>query len=102
GELERYLTGSHFKPLHGLPVDTVTGKDIAARLVVIKREHGNTTAARARTALSSTYAWAMKQGLTDANPVIGAGDLLPGKPRERVLSDDELVRIWNSSGRPFG
>jgi len=23
GELTRYLTGSHFKPLHGMPVDTV-------------------------------------------------------------------------------
>src|SRR6516225_792204 len=102
GELTRYLTGSHFKPLHGMPVDTVSRKDIAARLVVIKREHGTTTAQRARTALSSMYGWAMRQGLVEHNPTINAGDLPTSKPRERVLSDPELAAIWNASGRPFG
>jgi integrase len=102
GELMRYLTGPHFKLLHGMPVDTVTRKDIAARLVVIKREHGTVTAQRARTALSSMYGWAMRQGLVEHNPTINAGDLPTSKPRERVLSDQELVKIWNACDRPFG
>jgi integrase len=102
GELTRYLTGRHFKPLHGMPVDTVSRKDIAARLVVIKREHGTVTAQRARTALSSSYGWAMRQGLVEHNPTINAGDLPTSKPRERVLADQELAAIWNASGRPFG
>lgn len=102
GELTRYLTGPHFKPLHGMPVDTITRKDIAARLVVIKREHGTTTAQRARTALSSMYTWAMRQGLVEHNPTINAGDLPTSKPRERVLADQELAAIWDACDRPFG
>jgi integrase len=102
GELTRYLTGPHFKPLHAMPVDTVSRKDIAVRLVVIKREHGTVTAQRARTALSSMYGWAMRQGLVEHNPTINAGDLPTSKPRERVLSDQELIKIWNACDRPFG
>jgi integrase len=102
GELTRYLTGPHFKPLHGMPIDTITRKDIAGRLVVIKREHGSVTAQRARTALSSMYSWAMRQGLVEHNPTINAGDLPTSKPRERVLTDQELVKIWNACDRPFG
>ena len=49
-ELTRYLTVGYLKPLHGMPVDTVTRKDIAARLVAITRESGSITAARARAA----------------------------------------------------
>jgi Arm DNA-binding domain len=41
GALAAYLTGSYFKPLHAMPVDTVTRKDVAARLVAITREHGS-------------------------------------------------------------
>jgi integrase len=102
GELTRYLTGPHFKPLHGVPVDTISRKDIASRLMVIKRESGNTTAIRARTALSSMFIWAMRQGLVESNPTINAGDLPTSKPRERVLTDQELVKIWNACDRPFG
>jgi Arm DNA-binding domain len=52
-----YLRGPYFKPLHGLPVDTVTRRDVAARLVAITRAHGSIVAARARGALS-TALWA--------------------------------------------
>jgi integrase len=102
GELTRYLTGSHFKSLHGMPVDTVSRKDIAGRLMVIKREHGSVTAQRARTALSSMYIWAMRQGLVENNPTINAGDLPTSEPRERVLSDQELVKVWNACDRSYG
>src|SRR5262249_31310904 len=82
GELTRYLTGPHFKPLHDLPVDTVTRKDIAARVVAISKQHGNTTAIRARTALSSMFVWAMRNGLVESNPTINAGDIKANKERE--------------------
>ena len=43
------------------------------------------TAARARSTLSSLFGWAMREGIADANPVIGTNDPLAGK-RSR-LSD---------------
>jgi integrase len=93
-QITRYLTSGYFKPLHGMPADTVARKDVAARLLVIKREHSPIVAARARAALSAFFTWAMQMGLVENNPVIGSPMMDAGKPRERVLSDDEIARIW--------
>jgi len=96
--LTRYLLGSAFRPLHGMPVDTVSRKDVAARLLVVTREQGPIVAARTRAALSTFFAWAMQMGLAEANPVIGTIRPPEGKPRERVLSDPELTAVWHACG----
>jgi integrase len=95
-EVRRYLTGDYFKPLHGMPIDQIGRRDIAARLVVITRERGSIAAARARAALSAFFVWAMQSGLVEANPVIGTLKPKDTKPRERVLSDAELAAIWKA------
>ena len=64
-ELVRYLAGPHFKPLHGMPIDQITRKDVAFRLTKIVAEKGSITAARARAALSALYAWALGHGLAE-------------------------------------
>src|SRR5262245_44940560 len=97
-ELERYLTGAYFKPLHSLPLDRIARKDIAACLTVIDRESGRTAAVRARSHLSGLFAWAMAQGLIEANPVNGTGDLKEPPPRDRVLSNAELAAVWSAAG----
>jgi integrase len=96
GEIVRYLTGHFFKPLHNIPIDQITRKDVAARLTKITLENGSITASRARIALSGFYAWAMGQGLAEANPVIGTTRPQEAKPRERVLDDGELAAIWKT------
>jgi integrase len=97
-EIERYLTDRrYFGPLHSLALDAVARKDVAARLLVITRECGPTTAARARTNLSGFFAWAMANGLVDANPVVGTAAIKEPPSRERVLSDDELAAIWRTA-----
>jgi integrase len=79
-----------------MPIDTVTRKDVAAQLVQVTREHTSISAARARTALSAFYVWAMQMGLTESNPVIGTLKPHDTRPRERVLNDQELVSIWRA------
>ena len=81
-----------------MPVDTVSRKDVAARLLVVTREQGPIVAARTRAALSTFFAWAMQMGLAEANPVIGTIRPPEGKPRERVLSDPELTAVWHACG----
>ena len=98
GELTRYLTGHYFRPLRGMPIDTITRRDVAARLVAIGREHGSIIAAKARAALSGFFTWAMASGIADSNPVVGTPRPSEGKPRERVLSNTELAAIWNACG----
>jgi integrase len=96
-EIRRYLT-VYCRPLHGMPVDAVTRKDIATRLVAIGREHGSITLARARAALSAFFTWAMQMGIVEANPVLGTTKPQDTTPRDRVLSDAELAAIWRACG----
>ena len=88
--------GPYFKALQGIPVDRITRKDVAAQLVTITRHHGKPTAGNARSKLSAFFAWCMRMGLTDSNPVIGTVRHKPAAPRDRVLSDIELAAIWNA------
>jgi integrase len=96
--VERYLTGPYFRPLHGMPIDTVTRHDVARRVVVIARESGNATAREARGALSTFFVWCLRMGLCDSNPVNDSVKPAEIKPRERVLSNEELAAIWRACG----
>jgi len=95
-EMQRYLCGSYFKALHSVPADQITRRDVAARLLVIDRECGVVTALRARSHISSFFAWGIAQGLMDSNPVVGAAQLKPPPARDRVLDDAELSAIWRA------
>ena len=95
-EIVRYLNRD-WKPLHGLPLGAVSRAIVASRLREIAKTSGNTTANRARSALSAMYAWAIGEGLCETNPVVGTNKADEGKPRERVLSDAELAFIWNAA-----
>ena len=94
-ETTRYLRKS-WKPLHGVPIHKVERADVAVHLRRIASESGGVSANRAQTALSSMYTWAMKEGLTDSNPVVATNRPADEKPRERALTDAELAKIWNA------
>lgn len=85
-------------PLHRKPIGTIDRKAVAEQLRRIVAEHGPTSAARAKGNLSAMFAWAMKEGFVDTNPVIGTNNPLEGKqPRDRVLTDDEIRIVWQHS-----
>ena len=79
-----------------MPVDTITRRDVAARLTKITAESSSITAVRARGALSGFYVWAMGNGLAETNPIVGTLKPQDAKPRERVLDDGELAAIWRA------
>jgi integrase len=94
-----FLTGPYFKPLHSTAATDITLADVAARVSAITRNNGSTTAARARSALSALYRWAMGEGLlgpNPVNPVAGTNKPKDSEPRDRVLKDHELAAIWNA------
>jgi len=88
----------HFGPLAGRPLAEIKRQEIAARLQEIVKQFGRTAAARARSTLSTTFVWALKEGLleTGQNPVTLVNDPLAGvdNSRDRVLSDVELAKVW--------
>jgi integrase len=94
-----YLSGkAYFGPLHSTAVNEITRADVAARLSAVARTSGNVTAARARSALNSMFAWAIGEGMLDTNPVIGTNRPAEPPPRDRVLDDAELAAIWAAAG----
>jgi len=48
--------------------------------------------------LSAFFAWAVREGLLEINPVAGTGKADEGGSRERVLSDAELAEVWAALG----
>src|SRR5262245_16047094 len=97
-ETRRFLQGGYFAPLQRMPVDQIARRDVAARLLVIARENGAVSAARARSVLSAMFTWGMGQGLVEANPVVGTTQPKAPPPRDRVLDDDELAAVWRAAG----
>jgi integrase len=79
-----------------MPVDRIGRKDVAGRVLAIERESGAVTAGRARTALQSTFTWAMQQGLAESNPFVGTKAPKGSKPRERTLDDREMAEVWRA------
>jgi integrase len=94
--LKTYLNGSaYLGSLQRIPVDRITRKDIAARLLAVSKK-GTRTAIAFRGVLVTLFAWAVQTGLVDSNPVIGAVKPSPPPPRDRVLDDAELAAIWRA------
>lgn len=100
-ETRRYLE-RRFRALHELPAADVTRRDVSARLLELATEDGPIAANRARSKLSGCYAWAMRAGLVEVNPVVGA--VKPGEEtsRDRVLNPDELRAIWVAADEMAG
>jgi integrase len=90
----RYLA-QYFKPLHDLPIDVIHRRDVAACLQSIAKQRGGVSADRCRSNLSALFAWAIGEGLAEENPVIGTNKHSDNPPRNRALSDSELVMLWN-------
>lgn len=96
-DVTRYLR-RHWEPLAELPISKVTRATVAARLAVIEQENGKYAGNRARAALSRLFSWAIEEGLTDANPVVGTRKPASETARDRVLTDEELRLVWRHAG----
>jgi integrase len=95
-EVTRHLK-LYAAPLHSMPVDSITLRDVADLLTKLDKSSGSTTTNRVRSTLSAVFGWAMREGLALSNPVVNTNKR-DEHPRDRVLSNDEIGRIWNSAG----
>jgi integrase len=93
-EIDRYLR-VYWKPLQGRAIDRISRADIAAELTKMRGRSGPEAANHARAALSALFAWVIREGLCESNPVIGTEKPAKATARDRVLSDRELAEIWH-------
>ena len=87
----------YWKPFHKLPLAKIERATVAAELRTIIRERGPVAADRCRSTLSAFFAWCIGEGYAETNPVVGTNKASKSKGRERVLTDEELVLIWNAA-----
>jgi integrase len=82
------------KSLHRLPLVKIDRRAIAALLAKVATSGvSDATTNRVRTSLSGFFAWAIREGLVDTNPVSGT-EQREEKSRDRVLTDGEIAEIW--------
>lgn len=98
-DLKRYLTVS-WQPMHDQVVTDLDTRDIIGRLETIATDSGPVAANRARSALSQCMSWAVARGIIHRNPLIGTRAIAAEKPRERVLTAEEISRLWAETSRP--
>lgn len=91
-QMERHLS-KHCRALHGLQLVKIERRAVASRLAAIAAESGPVEANRVRASLAAFFAWCIREGLSDNNPVVGTSRR-EERSRERVLNDDELKAIW--------
>jgi len=96
-EIHRHLV-VYAKPLHSLPLTKIDRRTIALRLAEIEQGSGGPSRNRVRSSLSAFFAWAIREGLTEVNPVSGTGKADEGRGRDRVLTEPELARVLGALG----
>ena len=100
-EIERYLS-VQCKSLHSLSLTGIDRRAIALTLAEIEQASGPVARNRARTSLSAMFAWAIREGLAENNPVTGTGKAIESNGRDRVLSKAELTAVLQALGSdPF-
>jgi integrase len=103
---ERYLADYALPHWHGRLIDTIRRAEAHELLDRVSMERGAPAAREVRKHLASMFNWAVDRGMLHFNPVAGMkrGDL-QYTARERVLSMEELRRVWDAAGEaayPFG
>jgi integrase len=96
--IQTLYLNKHWEPLHKRPVDEIMRKELVPLVDEMAEKRGRVTADRARTVLSSFFSWCIERDYVDTNPTNDIKNRAPAGSRERVLSEDELVAVWNAAG----
>lgn len=94
---KKYHLTAFCRPLHPRPLTTITRREIAAVLAPIAARNKLMLHNAVRGSLLAFFNWAIEQGLTESNPVVGTIKY-EETSRERVLSLPELAAIWHAVG----
>lgn len=95
-QIRRHLR-LYWKPLHKLPVSNIDRATVAAELRTIAKNRGAVAADRSRSTLSAFFAWSIGEGYRDDNPVTGTNKSSTAPSRDRVLTNEELVWVWQAT-----
>jgi integrase len=100
-DLRRYLL-TDAKALRDLPIKSIDRRHVLRVLDAMEKRGSHIAADRCRAALSALFAWAMRRGYTEINPALAVERKVSPTDikRQRVLSDGELLAIWQATEEP--
>jgi integrase len=96
-EVRRHLR-DYSMPLHKLPIAEIDRRTIAVLLGQVETASGAVSRNRLRSSLSAFWKWAIAEGLCETSPVLGTLKADVGNSRDRVLTPDELRKLWHALG----
>jgi len=79
-----------------LKVADVRRKDIINLLTNIVNNHGGSMSNQVRKYLSTMFNYAIDQEIVELSPVSNVNKQAKAKPRERYLTEPEIVKVWSA------
>jgi integrase len=86
----------------GKRVDEITKRDIIELLDSITDRGAPLMARRVRASVRRFFRWCIERDILEIDPTAAMPRVGNGKSRERVLTDDELAKVWRAALGPFG
>ncbi|WP_334130209.1 tyrosine-type recombinase/integrase [Sneathiella sp.] len=81
---------------------TIKRSDVIWLLDRIEARGSPISANRMLALLRKMYNWAISKDLVDENPAYGVARVARERSRQRVLQDDEILKIWNAASEMKG
>ena len=101
-EGERYTFKKYVGELADVRVEALSRHAVKELLSKLSRAGLGVTSNRVRALLRGMYAYGVTEGRVETNPVASIEPLAEEKPRQRVLTDDELAKLWAALVDPSG
>lgn len=99
------LRGTLIKKYGSIDIREITRKDIVTLLDDIVARGAPIQANRVLAGASKFFKWCVEREYIESSPVLNISKPAPENPRDRVLSDEELKKIWAEAEKmayPFG
>lgn len=104
-ETERVLRSVFLPDWQNRDLQAISRQDILGILDAIVARGAPSAAIHAYAAIRKFFTWCVERDLVEISPCLHLKPPAKKHSRERVLSDDEIVRLWTASrgiGYPFG
>ena len=104
-ETEKIFKRYFLKPWGARPFKSISKADVVYVLDGLVHQNTPSAANHAFRAVRKLFNWAIERGLMEFSPCLGLKEPAKSVARDRVLSDEELARIWigaDSLDYPFG
>lgn len=76
-------------------VNAITRSDVVSRLN--KLNHTPSEKHHAFVTVRAYFNWCVNEGIIETSPVVSLSPTKMSRPRERILTTDELVKVWNNA-----